>query len=206
MAPSLCGGTVSSRRGLLASLWSLVTVLTLIAFVFALIFSHSRYSEDEDNYYYQNNAEDEGDDEAERDAEIAVTSRAMAFAALWTAVLAALLSIFGTVVLGWQSPTGVYYTCCAPQVHRTTPLALGSFIGALLMFANLTLVCSVLFGEFEVSFNLDWRCAFGGSFFIFSLMRYTRLRYPRFGTIGMQMIGEKGIMEMWTNMLSIDHL
>jgi len=145
----LCGGTVSSRRGLLASLWSLVTIMTLIAFVFALIFSHSRISEDEDNYYYQNNAEEE---EQERDAEIAVTSRAMAFAALWTAVLAALLSIFGTVVLGWQSPTGVYYTCCAPQVHRTTPLALGSFIGALLMFANLTLVCSVLFGEFEVSF------------------------------------------------------
>lgn len=95
-------------------------------------------------------------EEAGRDAEIAVTSRAMAFAALWTAVLAALLSIFGTVVLGWQSPTGVYYTCCAPQVHRTTPLALGSFIGSLLMFANLTLVCSVLFGEFEVSLPLFW--------------------------------------------------
>ena len=152
MAPSLCGGTVSSRRGLLASLWSLVTILTLIAFVFALIFSHSRYSSDDDDYYYQNNAADEEEDQQGRDAEIAVTSRAMAFAALWTAVLAALLSIFGTVVLGWQSPTGVYYTCCAPQVHRTTPLALGSFIGSLLMFANLTLVCSVLFGEFEVSF------------------------------------------------------
>jgi len=27
---------------------------------------------------------------------------------------------------------------------------IGSFIGALLMFANLTLVCSVLFGEFEI--------------------------------------------------------
>ena len=153
MAPSLCGGTVSSRRGLLASLWSLVNILTLVAFVFALIFSHSRYNADDDDYYYQNNAaEDEEDDQ--RDAEIAVTSRAMAFAALWTAVLAALLSIFGTVVLGWQSPTGEYYTCCAPQVHRTTPLALGSFIGSLLMFANLTLVCSVLFGEFEVSFDL----------------------------------------------------
>ena len=153
MARSLCGGTVTSRRGLLASLWSVVTLLTLIAFVFALIFSHSTYNADDDDYYYQNNAaEDEKDQQQqERDAEIAVTSRAMAFAALWTAVLAALLSIFGTVVLGWQSPTGEYYTCCAPQVHRTTPLALGSFIGALLMFANLTLVCSVLFGEFEVS-------------------------------------------------------
>lgn len=157
MTASLCGGVVSSRRGLLASLWSLVTVLTLIAFIFALIFSHSKYNTDNDgnNYYYQDEGE-EGEDD--RDPEIAVTSRAMAFAALWTAVLAALLSIFGTVVLGWQSPTGVYYTCCAPQVHRTTPLALGSFIGSLLMFANLTLVCSVLFGEFEVSFFGDGEC------------------------------------------------
>jgi hypothetical protein len=136
-----------------------VTILTLIAFVFALIFSHTTYNADEDGnyYYYQNNAEDQGDEGYEADAELAVTSRAMAFAALWTAVLAALLSIFGTVVLGWQSPTGEYYTCCAAQVHRTTPLALGSFIGALLMFANLTLVCSVLFGEFEVSFAVGWR-------------------------------------------------
>lgn len=153
---SLCGGIVSSRRGLLASLWSLVTVLTLIAFVVALIFSHSKYNTENDgnNYYYGADEAEEEAAEEDRDAEIAVTSRAMAFAALWTAVLAALLSIFGTVVLGWQSPTGEYYTCCAPQVHKTTPLALGSFVGALLMFANLTLVCSVLFGEFEVS--IEW--------------------------------------------------
>jgi hypothetical protein len=161
MAPSLCGGTVSSRRGLLASLWSVNTILTLIAFVFALIFSHTTYSNADDadgNYYYyqNNNAEDQEDGGYEVEAELAVTSRAMAFAALWTAVLAALLSIFGTVVLGWQSPTGEYYTCCAAQVHRTTPLALGSFIGALLMFANLTLVCSVLFGEFEVRWLVGW--------------------------------------------------
>lgn len=147
MTDSLCGEPVTSRRGMLASLWSLVTLLTLVAFVVALIFSHSKYNADDDNYYYQKDEMEEGG----RDAEIAVTSRAMAFAALWTAVLAALLSIFGTVVLGWQSPTGIYYTCCAPQVHRTSPLALGSFIGAVLMFANFTLVCSVLFGEFEVS-------------------------------------------------------
>ena len=82
----------------------------------------------------------------------------MSFAAFWTAVLASLLTVFGCVVLGWQSPTGQYYTCCSSNVHRTTPLSLGSFIGALIMFANLTLVCSVLFGEFEVRWFLvtDW--------------------------------------------------
>lgn len=151
--PSLCGGPVSSRRGLLALLWCVVVLLTAIAFVVALIFTLSAGGDgdDDDNYDYE--AEQEGEEE---EAELAVTSRAMAFAALWTAVLATLMAIFGTVVLGWQSPTGQYYTCCSPQVHRTTPLALGSFIGALMMFANLTLVCSVLFGEFDVSCVVDF--------------------------------------------------
>jgi hypothetical protein len=152
MAASLCGGVVSSQRGLLASLWSLVTVLTAVAFLLALIFTLSANSGSNNNDDYYNN-DDGGDnrDEEEGDAVMAVTSRAMAFAALWTVVLATLMGIFGTVILGWQSPTGQYYTCCSTSVHRTTPLALGSFIGSLLMFANLTLVCSVLFGEFEVS-------------------------------------------------------
>jgi len=148
--PSLCGASVSSRRGLLASLWSVVVVLTAVAFIVALIFTLSaKKSRDDENYYY--NEAGEPEDEQMDEAALAVTSRAMAFAALWTAVLATLMAIFGAVILGWQSPTGVYYTCCSPQVHRTTPLALGSFIGGLLMFANLTLVCSVLFGEFDVS-------------------------------------------------------
>jgi anaerobic C4-dicarboxylate transporter len=146
--PSLCGGALNSRRGLLASLWSIVVALTFIAFVVASIFtlSAANYNQDEQNYDYE-----QQNPEGDQAAEMAVTSRAMAFCALWTAVLASLMAIFGAVILGWQSPYGVYYTCCSPQVHRTTPLALGSFIGALMMFANLTLVCSVLFGEFDVS-------------------------------------------------------
>jgi hypothetical protein len=155
-SPSICGGAIASRRGLLASLWAIVASLTVLAFLTALIFT-LRNSNSDDNYNeYQDNDNDENEEEV--NAEIAVTSRAMAFAALWTAVLATLLAIFGTVVLGWQSPMGLYYTCCSPQVHRTTPIALGSFIGALFMFANLTLVCSVLFGEFEVC--SVWACTF----------------------------------------------
>ena len=151
MASSLCGDSIGSRRALLAALWSLVTMLTAIAFLTALTFTLSArnlYKNDEYNNYYNGNNNPEG--EGHQDPEVAVTSRAMAYAALWTAVLASLLTVFGTVVLGWQSPTGQYYTCCSSNVHRTTPLSLGSFIGALIMFANLTLVCSVLFGEFEV--------------------------------------------------------
>lgn len=162
MASSLCGESIGSRRALLAALWSLVTILTAIAFLTALTFTLSArnlYKNDMNdaynNNYYDNEGEEREGGEGEWDAEVAVTSRAMIFAALWTAVLAALLTVFGTVVLGWQSPTGQYYTCCSSNVHRTTPLSLGSFIGALIMFANLTLVCSVLFGEFEVSLLLQ---------------------------------------------------
>lgn len=150
-----------SKRGFLASLWSIVTILTAISFLTAFIFALSTANDENGNnqYYnnYNNNNNGEGSqDEANRagnDPEVAVTSRALAFSALWTGVLAALLSVFGTVILGWQSPTGLYYTCCSSSVHKTTPLGIGSFIGALLMFANLTLVCSVLFGEFQVSLS-----------------------------------------------------
>lgn len=141
---AICGDLVSSRRGLLAMLWSLVNILTFLAFLVALIFAITAKNAD-----YADNNDDE-QEEQDLNAEIAVTSRAMAFAALWTAVLATLMGLFGTVILGFQSPTGQYYTCCSSGVHRTTPLGIGSFIGSLIMFANLTLVCSVLFGEFEV--------------------------------------------------------
>jgi hypothetical protein len=117
-------------------------MLTFMAFVTSLVFALS--SDDGSFYNYKQQEGGEGE------ARVAVTSRALVFAAMWTAVLATLLAIFGTVVLGWQSPTGEYYTCCSPQVHKTTPIAVGSFIGSLIMFANLTLLCSVLFGEFEV--------------------------------------------------------
>jgi hypothetical protein len=149
MTQSLCGEPISSRRGLLASLWFLATILTVISFLTAFIYVMSSRNDDDDDYYY--NREGSQDGNYEEDPTIVVTSRALAFCAMWTGVLSLLMSLFGTVVLGWQSPTGHYYTCCSGSVHRTTPLGLGSFIGALLMLSNLTLICSVLFGEFEVS-------------------------------------------------------
>jgi hypothetical protein len=69
---------------------------------------------------------------------------------IWTAVLSGIIVIYGTVILGVQSPTGKYYQCCSGNVHRLTPMSLGAFGGSLMMFANLTLVCAILFGEFEV--------------------------------------------------------
>ena len=144
------GSAIASKRGFLASLWSIVTILSAISFLTAFIYALST-SDLDDQYYNYNNQEGGSQDENREDLEVAVTSRALAFSASWAGVLTTLLSVFGTVILGWQSPTGLYYTCCSTSVHRTTPLGIGSFIGALLMFANLTLVCSVLFGEFQVS-------------------------------------------------------
>ena len=154
MAASFCGQGISSRRGLLASLWFIVSILTAVSFLAALIFAMSSKGSEYENGQYYNNYDGDGnsqDEEYTMDPEIAVTSRALVFSALWTAVLSTLMSVFGTVILGWQSPlSGQYYTCCTSSVHKTTPLGIGSFIGALLMFANLTLICSIMFGEFEV--------------------------------------------------------
>eukprot|EP00521_Asterionellopsis_glacialis_P013071 CAMPEP_0195296622 /NCGR_PEP_ID=MMETSP0707-20130614/19847_1 /TAXON_ID=33640 /ORGANISM="Asterionellopsis glacialis, Strain CCMP134" /LENGTH=287 /DNA_ID=CAMNT_0040358191 /DNA_START=285 /DNA_END=1145 /DNA_ORIENTATION=+ len=135
---------MSSRRALLAFLWSCVTIITFLSFLLAGLTAVSRNASNKNDDDYNNNNEEQ------QDAEIAVSSRALSFTALWTACLATVIAIFGAVILGFQSPTGTYYTCCTGKVHRTTPLGLGSFIGALLVFGNCTLVTSVLFGEFEI--------------------------------------------------------
>jgi hypothetical protein len=162
MSNALCGESISSKRGLLAATWSVVSLLSACSFLAAFVYALTSKNEADNYNNGYNGAEGEGND-----AELALTSRALAFSVLWTAVLAALMSVFGTVVLGFQSPlSGQYYLCCDRSVHRTTPLGLGSFIGALLMLANLTLICSVLFGEFEVGetilqicFVLDYGCS-----------------------------------------------
>lgn len=143
----------SSKRSLLAGLWSLVGLLTTLGFFLAIFFAIASQKYDpnyNNNGNYYNNDEDERHHNNNNGA-ITVTSRAMVFAAIWTAVLSGILVIYGTVILGVTIPfTGRYYACCTGNVHRMTPLTLGSFGGSLLMFANLTLVCSILFGEFEV--------------------------------------------------------
>lgn len=164
MTDGFVGNSISSKRGLLASLWSIVTIFAAISFLAAFIYALTSDGESEGGQRYNYNGEGSQDDR-ENDPEVAVTSRALTFSAMWTGVLAALLSVFGTVILGWQSPTGQYYTCCSSSVHRTTPLGIGSFIGALLMFANLTLVCSVLFGEFQIRDNREGEERGGDQFY-----------------------------------------
>jgi len=145
MVNALCGSIVRSRRGLLAFIWSIISFFTLLAFITSVVYIVvSSLSTDDEN-----NADGE-EEEQQRDNSQSITSRAEGFAALWTSVLAIAISIYGIITLGWQSPGGQYYNCCNGVVHRTSPLSLGVFIGILIMFANLTMVCSVLFGEFHI--------------------------------------------------------
>lgn len=147
---------MSSKRSLLAGLWSLVGLLSAAGFVVAFSFAVASQKYDPNysngNYYNNNNNNEREEDDRNHNkyGVITVTSRAMVFAAIWTAILSGILVIYGTVLLGVRVPFGKYYSCCTGSVHRMTPLTLGSFAGSLLMFANLTLVCSLLFGEFQV--------------------------------------------------------
>jgi len=148
MAPALCGSAVSSKRNLLALGWTVVNILSFSACLVTFIFVVSSMNFDDNYYYNQDNNQNENEREEER--YMSISSRAMLFVALWTIVLAGILGIFGSIILGFQLPFGAYYWCCSAHVHTTTPLTLGTFIGFCSMFANMTLVFAALFGEFEI--------------------------------------------------------
>mmetsp|Transcript_12308 Transcript_12308/g.18054 ORF Transcript_12308/g.18054 Transcript_12308/m.18054 type:complete len:255 (-) Transcript_12308:104-868(-) len=168
--PSICGNFISSKKSLLAFTWSITTLLTFIAFLMAIamviqIDSHYRYLErtnvsDDDSYYSNNNRnvqeEDEeqhSGDEEEREQNwyhllAGTSSGAMTFVALYTMVLAIVLSVYGsTAIVGFTNIQGVYIAPCFP--HRNK-LKIGIFGGAVVVFANLLLLNAVIFGEFRV--------------------------------------------------------
>ena len=113
----------SSRRSLLAALWSIVGLLTLTSFVIAIVFAYAnkKYIDDYENEYYYNDYwggsnDQQRQQQQQQGSAISVTSRAMVFAAIWTAVLSGILVIYGTVILGIRMPiTGKYYACCVSR-------------------------------------------------------------------------------------------
>mmetsp|Transcript_21606 Transcript_21606/g.30264 ORF Transcript_21606/g.30264 Transcript_21606/m.30264 type:complete len:253 (-) Transcript_21606:268-1026(-) len=141
MAPTLCGSSIQSNRSLLATGWFVSNTLVFISFLVTITYSMS----------YRRQYEEVEDDNNNNDGQIAfaVITRAMVFVSLWTVLISIILGIFGSIVLGFQIPFGRYYWCFSGKVLQTSPLVLGIFIGSMLMFANLTLVCSFLFGNFE---------------------------------------------------------
>ena len=80
-----------------------------------------------------------------------VSSNSMTFVALYTMAMAVALSLFGsTAIVGFMSLRGDYIAPCFSS-SGSSKLRLGIFGGAIVVFANLLLVCAVVFGEVRVS-------------------------------------------------------
>jgi len=126
------------------------------------------YQQSQSNYYNnQNNGEDgeEGQQQEEQhgnsadreayEAQLLLSrmgSKSVAFVALYTMAMATALQLYGsTAIVGFTSLRGVYIAPCFsyPTASR---LKVGIFGGAIIVFANLLLVCAVIFGEVRVSY------------------------------------------------------
>mmetsp|Transcript_22058 Transcript_22058/g.61349 ORF Transcript_22058/g.61349 Transcript_22058/m.61349 type:complete len:324 (-) Transcript_22058:804-1775(-) len=122
-----------------------------------------------DSYYNYDNSQDEGNnnnndnknydnsqDEKYRDQVresyyllSQMSAKSVTFVAFYTMVLATALSMYGTVaIVGFTSLRGVYIAPCFTIGHNK--LRVGIFGGAIVVFANLLLVCAVVLGEVKV--------------------------------------------------------
>jgi hypothetical protein len=86
------------------------------------------------------------------------SSRSMTFVAIYTMTLAMALNLYGsTAIVGFTSLRGVYIAPCFSSEHSS--MKVGMFGGAIVIFANLLLLCAVVLGEFRVSDD-DFRSTF----------------------------------------------
>jgi hypothetical protein len=162
---------------MVAFTWTITTVLTFFAFLTAVILviqihTHyhrmERYYESDDWYQsqyaqYQN---DDNENENSQDANQAqeniektaeslmllasLSARSITFVPVYTMILAVGLSWYGsTAIVGFTSLRGVYIAPCFSSGPNT--MAVGIFGGAIVIFANLLLVCAVILGEVRVS-------------------------------------------------------
>jgi hypothetical protein len=172
MAPSLCGSFVTDKRSLIAFTWTITCVLTLAAFITGTVFLihvHTSYKRLEHSYYeqyeyqQQQQQQQEGGEQqhsADRDSweefyQLAsMRSGSLTFVAIYIVLVATTLSFYGsTAIVGFTSLRGVYIAPCFSSHDRATlTLKLGMFGGAIVFFANLLLICAVIFGEVRVRF------------------------------------------------------
>jgi hypothetical protein len=183
MAPSLCGYFLQNKRAVIAFTWTLTTILTLVAFILALVLvghvhahymymehyyqeqyasSQQQYNNDDDSNNNNNNNKQQqqqqhGNSQDERTYEQAmrlahVSSRSMTFVAVYTMSMAVALVMYGsTAIVGFTSLRGVYIAPCFSSPGYSSKLKVGIFGGAILVFANVMLVCAVVFGEVKVN-------------------------------------------------------
>ena len=129
----------------------------------------------EQQQYNNNNNNNEGDDQQQGSGDAAdnnndsaddrqiqeylalssMYSSSMTFVALYTMAMAVGLSLYGsTAIVGFTSLRGVYIGPCFDDSSTSVSssrLKLGVFGGAIVFFANILLVCAVIFGEVRVS-------------------------------------------------------
>lgn len=169
-APSICGGFLGDKLSMMAFVWSITNLLTLFAFfttIALLVQIHThyrrmeRYYESDDWYkQYMNNNEEEGGshDESEKYREqqeaflqlSTMNAKSITFGSIYTMVLAFGLSFYGsTAIVGVTSLRGIYIGPCFSSGGSN--MRVGIFGGAIVMFANLLLVCAVILGEVRVS-------------------------------------------------------
>jgi hypothetical protein len=174
--PSLCGSFLSSKRSLVAFIWSVTTLLQLIAFLMAIIMTiqinvqykrmarmYAANSNDDGDDVYNGNGEQqqEGEGGGSQDHNSAdnesllysmlasTSSRSITFVAIYTMTLAMALNLYGsTAIVGFTSLRGVYIAPCFSSEHSS--MKVGMFGGAIVIFANLLLLCAVVLGEFRV--------------------------------------------------------
>ena len=178
LTPSLCGGFLTDKRSMVAFTWSITTVLTLFAFITAVILTiqvHTHYrrlklyydgddwyqnsnSNSNNNYYQNGNQEGEEEEEEEhnsRDGEqyeqiresyellSSMSAKSITFVAVYTMMIATALSLYGSMaIVGFTSLRGVYIAPCFSSGGNK--LRVGIFGGAIVIFANLLLVCAVI--------------------------------------------------------------
>jgi hypothetical protein len=164
---------------MVAFTWSITTVLTLFAFITAVILTiqvhtHYRrlrnyydgddwYQSNNNNYYNNNNNNAEGGEEEQpsRDEQqyeqiresyqllASMSAKSITFVAVYTMLLATALSMYGSLaIVGFTSLRGVYIAPCFSSGGNK--LRVGIFGGAIVIFANLLLVCAVVLGEVKV--------------------------------------------------------
>lgn len=162
---------------MVAFTWSIANVLTTFAFFTGIaliiqIHSHyrrmERYYESDDwiSQFYTN--DDDGNDggegqgagshdqqeeyEEQQKALLllsTMSARSMTFVAVYTMLLATALSLYGsTAIVGFTSLRGVYIAPCFSS--GSDKMRVGIFGGAIVVFANLLLVCAVILGEVRV--------------------------------------------------------
>jgi hypothetical protein len=174
-APSICGGFLGDKLSMMAFVWSITNILTIFAFfttIALLVHIHThyrrmeRYYESDDWYQqylnnddrHQNGGGGGSHDEAEKYREqkelflqlSTMNAKSITFGAIYTMILASGLSFYGsTAIVGVTSLRGIYIGPCFSSGGSN--MRVGMFGGAIVMFANLLLVCAVILGEVRVS-------------------------------------------------------